>query len=217
MLQRTEKRRRREAVKASNHNGATEGSVVQVVWSSFRHVIYTMSFAIKLLVQKLLLFCWWLICTGIALSEYTMLVGIRAVLLRDMMHDLLLCYVSLLVFGGVEFILLEITPMIPWYTMVTFICPMMIAIITIDVMARLASKTGFKSDLPRLLKVEGLVRAYYSATEPLYVVSPEEQARIDRKREQIKQAVQRSRAKAKANAEQDQANRDEDKERKARQ
>ena len=50
---------------------------------------------------------------GIAFSAYLMLVGIKAVLLCDMMHDLLLCYVSLFVFGGVEFVIFEIRPMIP--------------------------------------------------------------------------------------------------------
>ena len=122
-LQRAEKRRRREAAKASNHNRSTKGSVVQAVWNSFRHVIHATTFATKLLVQKLLLFCWWLICAVIALSAYLMLVGIEAVLLCDMMHDLLLCYVSLFVFGGLEFFQLEITTMIPWHTIVRIICP----------------------------------------------------------------------------------------------
>ena len=57
---------------------------------------------------------------------------------------------------------------------------------------------------------------YYSATEPLYVVSHEEQARIEQRREQSKLSKQRRRANTKASAEQEQASRDKDKERKAR-
>ena len=59
-------------------------------------------------------------------------------------------------------------------------------------------------------------KMYYSATEPLYVVSHEEQARIEQRREQSKLSKQRRRVNTKASAEQEQASTDKDKKLKAR-
>jgi hypothetical protein len=63
------------------------------------------------------------------------------------------------------------------------VCPNMLLFAAIDIVARWASHNGLEFKTSRVMKLDNIIRVYHMATDPLYVVSPLEQARINRVRE----------------------------------
>ena len=210
-----EKRQRRVIRRRliSKHKPSTEirrivFSAIQDIRNALRQVVSRTSFSIKLLCRELMSCCWWIFCTGIALGARLILVVVSALLLFHTIPDLLLYYMAVFVLWRIKFVILQI---------VTTIFPAMTACVILEVTVRVAFKYRFKPILPSHLKSEGLVRVYNMITEPLYVVSPEDQARKERRREQHKLAQQRKRAKdAMESAAQSQVRKDNDRERKKR-
>jgi hypothetical protein len=92
-------------------------------------------------------------------------------------------HLVLLVIDLFAFILFRLVSMIPWHSLCMVVCPNMLLFAAMDIVARWASHNGFEFKTPRVTKLDNIIRVYHMATDPLYVVSPLEQARKDQARE----------------------------------
>ena len=143
-----------------------------------------------------------------------MLFFMRVVQLSPAIQDMIDGHLVLFVVDLFALTLFRLVPMIPWHSLCMVVCPNMLLFATMDIVARWASLNGMEFKTPRVMKFDHIIRVYRVATDPLYVVSPLEQARKDRRRE-MQAAHMRSKRKNE-NAEAKERNRKKDRERKAK-